>query len=576
LASVLVGSVGCCGGWVPSVKVSLFSDLHCHRSVGRHPGSAGHVVANPLHFKLNARVSRAEAPTIRQALDQLGAKGSVGLGIRDSGFGTRFQLSRERHARQIFRRRRRAHRHRNIGAQFVVPPPYHLGDVARYRALCEERLDLLRRAVERGGVVGLCLCRGGENPVVEMAALQRILMMSISRRTFLRVATAGVAIWQPGNTQSAPPGAKPEALHPFPGLYGVPSWEVGPFVRDDGADFIRPNPASVFHCPVRMSPVHWEDQAILCAAAVVKDNKVFVLYRAEDSSRSQPAAGKYDWGTSRIGIAASEDGRHFKRYPEPVLFPAQDAMKASEWPGGCQDPRLVETRDGTYVMTYTAWDGKFARLASATSRDLFHWKKQGLAFRRQLGGRFSRDFWSKSGSIVCKREGSRFLAEKINGKYWMYFNDSGIMLASSSNLTDWEIVLDAKGSEPLIIAPMRKGPRWFDQECTESGSPAFITPDGIFMIYNGMAPQRPDLALTGRIWSAGQILFDLKDMTKVIGRTDHDFFHPERDYEKQNVTSGKGGANNVTFVSNLVYFGGKWRFYYGCADSCIACAVSTR
>jgi predicted GH43/DUF377 family glycosyl hydrolase len=391
---------------------------------------------------------------------------------------------------------------------------------------------------------------------------------------FVGLAWVVVAIWRPYAAYCSPAGASPEAVRALPEASDIPSWGLGPFVRDDGADFIRPHPSSVFNCPVWKRPVHWEDQAVLCAAAVVKDNKVYVLYRAEDSSRSQPAAGKFDWGTSRIGIASSEDGRHFKRYPEPVLYPAEDEMKSSEWPGGCQDPRLVETRDGTFVMTYTAWDGKFARLAIATSKDLFHWKKQGLAFRRQLDGRFSRDFWSKSASIVCRREGSRFLAEKINGKYWMYFNDSGIMLASSSNLTDWEIVLDAKGTEPLIIAPMRKGPPWFDQECTESGSPAFITPDGIFMIYNGMAPARPDLGLTGRIWAAGQILFDLKDLTKVLARTDHDFFHPERDYEKQNVTSGKGGANNVTFVSNLVYFGGKWRFYYGCADSRVACAVS--
>ncbi len=382
--------------------------------------------------------------------------------------------------------------------------------------------------------------------------------------------------WSPRMGHGAPVGAKPESPVALPEATGIPSWGLGPFIRDEGAGFIQPNPKSVFQCPVRKSPVHWEDQAVLCAAAAVKDNKVYVLYRAEDSSRSQPEAGKYNWGTSRIGIASSDDGRHFQRYPQPVLYPAEDDMKASEWPGGCQDPRIVETREGTFVMTYTAWDGKFARLAVATSTDLFHWKKRGLAFRHQLAGRFSRDFWCKSGSIVCQRDGSHFFAQKIKGKYWMYFNDSGIMLASSTNLTDWDIVLDAKGAEPLIIAPMRKGPQWFDQETTESGSPAFVTRDGIFMIYNGMAPQRADLALTGRIWSAGQILFDLEDLTKVIGRTNHDFFHPEKDYEKQNVTSGKGGANNVTFISNLVYFGGRWRFYYGCADSRVACAVSAR
>jgi predicted GH43/DUF377 family glycosyl hydrolase len=150
------------------------------------------------------------------------------------------------------------------------------------------------------------------------------------------------------------------------------------------------------------------------------------------------------------------------------------------------------------------------------------------------------------------------------------------MLASSTNLIDWEIALDQQRAQPLIVAPMRKGTQWFDQGTTESGSQAFITRDGIFMIYDGMSTERPDLALTGKIWSAGQILLDLKDLTKVIGRTDHDFFHPEKEYEKRNVTAGSGGANNVTFVSNLIFFRGQWRFYYGCADSRMACAVSTK
>jgi len=406
-------------------------------------------------------------------------------------------------------------------------------------------------------------------------------MPLIQRRTLLQKVVASSSVFLAGlETAKAGHSPDPETRIAGDRIAGdsatVPRWGLGPFVRDRGADFIMPNADSTFECPVRKMPIHWEDQAVLCAAAVVKDNEVYLLYRAEDSTQSTLAAGKYHWGTSRIGIAISKDGRHFRRYPEPVLYPAQDEMMGSEWPGGCQDPRIVEAPDGTFVMTYTAWDGKLARLAVATSKYLFHWKKQGLAFRRQLDGRFSRNFWSKSGSIVCKRDRTKFVAEKIQGKYWMYFGDSGIMLASSNNLTDWEIALDERKGEPLIIAPMRKGPQWFDQNCTESGCPAFLTKDGIFMIYNGMAPQRPDLALTGRIWSAGQILFDLKYMTKVIGRTDHDFFHPERDYEKQNVTSGKGGANNVTFVSNLVYFGGKWRFYYGCADSRVACAVSTK
>src|SRR5688500_2151665 len=69
-----------------------------------------------------------------------------------------------------------------------------------------------------------------------------------------------------------------------------------------------------FLCPVRKQKLKWEAKDVFNPAMVVKDGKVYMLYRAEDS------IGKYA-GTSRIGLAESTDGLHFKRYPAPVLFP---------------------------------------------------------------------------------------------------------------------------------------------------------------------------------------------------------------------------------------------------------------
>ena len=61
----------------------------------------------------------------------------------------------------------------------------------------------------------------------------------------------------------------------------------------------------------------------------------------------------------------------------------------------------METADGRYVLTYTSYDGKTARLCIATSTDLVTWTKHGPAFARAGGGRY-RDLWSKSGAIVCE------------------------------------------------------------------------------------------------------------------------------------------------------------------------------
>lgn len=84
--------------------------------------------------------------------------------------------------------------------------------------------------------------------------------------------------------------------------------------------------------------------------------------------------------TSRIELSTSDDGVHFTRRGEPVLYPDEDDQKMNEWDGGCEDPRVIATPDGSFVMTYTQWNGNIPRLATATSRDLVNWTKHGPVF----------------------------------------------------------------------------------------------------------------------------------------------------------------------------------------------------
>jgi len=155
---------------------------------------------------------------------------------------------------------------------------------------------------------------------------------------------------------------------------GDEGWVLGPFVKESAANpILGPSAEGVFDCPIRRGPVRFEELAIYNPAAVVRDGQVFLLYRAQDKD-----------GTSRLGLALSRDGVRFVRQARPVLYPDEDARKADEWPGGCEDPRVVEDAHG-YVLTYTAYDGTKARLAVATSSDLVHWTKHGLAFGRRIG-----------------------------------------------------------------------------------------------------------------------------------------------------------------------------------------------
>jgi len=344
----------------------------------------------------------------------------------------------------------------------------------------------------------------------------------------------------------------------------IPEWGLGPFVRDTTAPLFGAMSNSTFECPITKAPVKWEEKGVLCACAAVKDGKVYLFYRAEDNSRLP------HWGTSRIGMAVSDDGKNFVRRPAPVLYPDNDLMLKYEWPGGCQDPRIVKTDDGKYLITYTSWDGKFARLSIAMSSDLIHWEKKGLAFSHYAGGKYN-DTWTKAGAIVCRQEGDQFIATKINGKYWMYYGEYGLHIATSADLINWDVLEDSSG-KPRTVLPLIPG-KW-NSYVTESGAFACLTPKGILMLLNGGTRNGLlDFGLKGSVWAMGQVLFDKNDPARVLARTTKDFFHPERDYEIKYAGENGGGNSNVTFIEGLIWFRNEWRFYYGCADSYVASAI---
>ena len=117
--------------------------------------------------------------------------------------------------------------------------------------------------------------------------------------------------------------------------------------------------------------------------AVVKDGSRYVmLYRAQDAQK-----------TSRLLRAASDDGVHFVREAEPALVPQADYERR----GGVEDPRLVKI-GATWYLTYTAYDGKDAQLALATSPDLRHWERRGVIMPANKG-RWN-VHWTKSGAIL--------------------------------------------------------------------------------------------------------------------------------------------------------------------------------
>jgi len=275
----------------------------------------------------------------------------------------------------------------------------------------------------------------------------------------------------------------------------------------------------------------FESAGVFNPAVIKKDGKFVMLYRAQDKA-----------GTSRLGYADSTDGIRFTRRAEPVLVPEADYEKD----GGVEDPRLVKI-GSTYYLTYTGYNKKEAQLCLATSKDLIRWQRQGIIMPANRG-RWNVG-WTKAGAI---------LTEKVNGKYWMYYmadpakdvNEMGV--AFSDDLIHWTEALD----QPVL----RRRPGYFDAKVVEPGPPPIMTEQGILLIYNGADEKT--------VYATGWVLFDKRDPTKVVARSEQPIFTVEREWEKV------GQVPNVVFVEGMVRDGNRWLFYYGGADKYVGVATA--
>nr|BFE83830.1 hypothetical protein GCM10020093_064310 [Planobispora longispora] len=253
-------------------------------------------------------------------------------------------------------------------------------------------------------------------------------------------------------------------------------WQLGPFTKFPGNPVLSP------------SGDGWQSIAVLNPAAIADGDRATLFYRAVGPGRTADV--------SSIGRADSDDGIAFTPAASPVLAPAEPY----EQPGGCEDPRLVRV-DDQWVLTYTAYDGRIARLAAATSPDLATWRRSGPMLDEGAWDEYFRrsefpetpEGWSKSGAI---------LPWKIDGRWWMYFGDTHIWAAWSTDLRRWQVI------RRPVLSPR---PGSFDSRLVEPGPPPVAHPDGILLIYNSA-----DRDLRYRV---GQALFAADDPTRLLRRS---------------------------------------------------------
>jgi len=286
----------------------------------------------------------------------------------------------------------------------------------------------------------------------------------------------------------------------------------------------------------RVEERSFEKACVYNPAAIVKDGKVYLLYRAEDKY--------YSDYISRVGLVWSEDGFRFERHAENPIFEGEGEGESR----GIEDLRLIEIENGRYFLTYTAYAGRDEQgyriaLCGAFSKDLIHWEKIG----QLVSGR------EKAGAIVQNY--------KYQGKYVMYFGEGLVKVAFSKDLRNWEV------REQPVLEP-RAG--YFDSFLVEGGPPPIVTEEGILLIYNS--------STAGTDWQGkkdwvsyqpGFAIFDKKDPRKLLYRSDEPILRPTEYWELY------GKVNAVIFTNALVNFKGKWLLYYGGADKSIGVAELT-
>jgi len=304
---------------------------------------------------------------------------------------------------------------------------------------------------------------------------------------------------------------------------GAPSGPFGSWTRVSDEPILSP------------AGTGFESAGVFNPSAVKVDDGMVLIYRAQDRK-----------GTSRLGYAKSADGIHFVRRPTPVLSPTA----SYETEGGVEDPRIVRIA-GTYYMTYTGYNSvaMTAQLCLATSSDLITWDRHGVILPANVGT--WNVHWTKSGAIV---------PEKIGGRWWMYYlGESDEKPAGQMGLAVSDDLLTWKDATPSPILHTR--PRMFDSAVCEPGPAPIVIDEGILLVYNG--------ANDYLVYSTGWALFDKKDPTKLLARSERPMFAAEKSWERI------GQVPNVVFVEGMVRDGNRLTFYYGAADTHIGAVVTT-
>ena len=309
----------------------------------------------------------------------------------------------------------------------------------------------------------------------------------------------------------------------------------------------------------------FENEGVLNPAAMQVGNTVHLFYRAVHK-------GNY----STVGYCLLDGPMNVIMRDTLPLISGESPFESK----GVEDPRTVYI-DGTYYLTYTAYDGVNALGALITSKDLKTFERKGIIvplityhqlsqFARENGKipdeyfhfhpkvephdpREPEYVWNKDLILFPRKINGQFaIMHRIKPDIQIEFIDE------IENLTPafWEDHC-RNLSDHIMMRPEMP----HEASYIGGGCPPIETQEGWLIIYHGVLTTG-----TGNEYTACAALFELDNPQKEISRLPYPLFKPEHEWERV------GEVNNVCFPTGTSLFDDTLYIYYGAADERIATA----
>lgn len=301
------------------------------------------------------------------------------------------------------------------------------------------------------------------------------------------------------------------------------------------------------------------------------------------------AKGNYSRiGIARVGFNAAGDPAGVQRLG--IALEPEAEYELHPGGGGCEDPRITFVEPlQCYLMTYTAFSARGPRIALATSADLFHWRRLGLATFGPYQGIEFDDVDDKDASLfpvaIPNPTGHPELA-LLHRPLFPGTRPEETACQAATRQVDLDresiwisycpVALD--GGEPDRIGTFTSHHRLatpvavWERLKIGGGSPPILTKHGWLIVYHGVGgPSRPRGGVHQLCYSAGLMLLSKEHPQVIQYRSTEPVLTPHLPQEKD------GTVANVVFPTGIDQrndLGCPDRFdvYYGMADKRIGVA----